>query len=104
MIRVPEQPPPVNKRFSGRPGSKFPQPDGRHRADMRLFEEKKLSAKSLIKLAFRAGAAFFWALAGGGRVPAPHQPAANLHRWLTSCVLTGGDNVQLSKVRLSRIS
>jgi hypothetical protein len=69
MIRVPEQPPPVNKRFSGRPGSKFPQPDGRHRADMRLFEEKKLSAKSLIKLAFRAGAAFFWALAGGGRCP-----------------------------------
>jgi hypothetical protein len=36
---------------------------------MRLFEEKKLSAKSLIKLAFRAGAAFFWALAGGGRCP-----------------------------------
>jgi hypothetical protein len=36
---------------------------------MRFFEEKKLSAKSLIKLAFRAGAAFFWALAGGGRCP-----------------------------------
>jgi hypothetical protein len=36
---------------------------------MRLFEEKKLSAKRLIKLAFRAGAALFWALAGGGRCP-----------------------------------
>jgi hypothetical protein len=104
MIRVPEQPPPVNKRFSGRPGSKFPQPDGRHRADMRLFEEKKLSAKSLIKFGFPGWGGLLLGTRRRWPVPAPHQPAANLHRWLTSCVLTGGDNVQLSKVRLSRIS
>ena len=71
---------------------------------MRLFEEKKLSAKSLIKLAFRAGAAFFGhspAVAGARASSAGPQI---YNGGLTSCVLTGGDNVQLSKVRLSRIS
>jgi hypothetical protein len=66
---------------------------------MRLFEEKKLSAKRLIRLAFRAEAAFFWTLAGGGRCPRLISRPQIYNGGLTSCVLTDGDNVQLSKAR-----